>query len=191
MDGKRKMPALRRVGMLLAKWKYLLVSILSLAVFIGLWSLYSAYLHGDWPFGWRHYVIAAESDIDSSPRHIRRDGHGARHAGFGNDTCLQFIVFGIKDPAVDSGRLEIRRQFLRLLDTGRADEDWPAERVHFDNLLHDGPALCVTIRKDQIGVVHADTWCVRRNDQNLHAVKLIKFICARLRGCRHSAERGV
>ncbi len=61
MDRTVKSPAaLNEFVRLLARWKYLVVSIVSLAVFILLWSLYSAYLHGDWPFEFRHRVLTAE-----------------------------------------------------------------------------------------------------------------------------------
>jgi NitT/TauT family transport system permease protein len=37
-------------GFLLSNWFRVLLSASSLAVFIAVWSLYSAWLHGDWPF---------------------------------------------------------------------------------------------------------------------------------------------
>jgi ABC-type nitrate/sulfonate/bicarbonate transport system permease component len=61
MDRTIRMPAsMKKLGTLLVKWEYLIIPVLSLAVFIGLWSLYSAWLHGDWPFAWRTSVIRAE-----------------------------------------------------------------------------------------------------------------------------------
>lgn len=41
-------------------WKYLLFSIVSFACFIAIWSLYSAWLHGDWPFQGRVAAASAE-----------------------------------------------------------------------------------------------------------------------------------
>jgi len=41
-------------------WKYLVISAVSLAVFIGFWQLVSAWLHGAWPFAWRPWVITSE-----------------------------------------------------------------------------------------------------------------------------------
>lgn len=42
---------LRRLrGLLLSNWFRVILSVSALAVFITLWSLYSAWLHGDWPF---------------------------------------------------------------------------------------------------------------------------------------------
>ncbi|OGS42766.1 MAG: hypothetical protein A3K76_06425 [Euryarchaeota archaeon RBG_13_57_23] len=51
---------LGRVTGLLGSWRRLFLGAASLAVFIALWSLYSAWLHGDWPFAYRSWSQPAE-----------------------------------------------------------------------------------------------------------------------------------
>jgi ABC-type nitrate/sulfonate/bicarbonate transport system permease component len=41
-------------------WRHLIISIISLAAFIEIWALYSAWLRGDPPFEFRHWVVTAE-----------------------------------------------------------------------------------------------------------------------------------
>ncbi len=41
-------------------WKYLVISAISLVVFLGVWQLVSAWYHGHWPFDWRPWVVTSE-----------------------------------------------------------------------------------------------------------------------------------
>lgn len=45
---------------LLWRWRRVFLGIASFAVFIALWSLYAAWLHGDWPFAYREWSPDAE-----------------------------------------------------------------------------------------------------------------------------------
>ena len=56
------MRSLRRslVRVIDQNWLYLVLSAISFAVFLTIWWLVSAWYHGDWPFGYRDWVVKAE-----------------------------------------------------------------------------------------------------------------------------------
>ena len=82
-----------------------------------------------------HLEVAAKLDVGAAARHVGCNGNGARYAGIRDDMGLSFVMPGIQDFVLNFLFLQKCRQFFRLLDANRADEDGLSALVAFRDLI--------------------------------------------------------
>ena len=68
--------------------------------------------------------VAAEQDVDTTARHVGRDGDRTEPAGLGHDLGLTGVLLGVQDLVRRCHAASSRRdEVLALLDADGADED--------------------------------------------------------------------
>ena len=82
-------------------------------------------------------VGAAEADVGTAARHLRRYRHRAELARLGDDLGLLFVVLGVQH---DRGHARLDQPLVQLLgfgDVAGADEDRLSGLVHLGDVLDD------------------------------------------------------
>ena len=90
-----------------------------------------------------HVDIAAELNVGAAAGHVGGDGHGARHAGLGDDGGFLLVIARVQHVVLDLALLEQVGEMLRLLDRGGADQHRLAALAALLDQLDDGVVLLV------------------------------------------------
>src|SRR5438552_13167336 len=130
----------------------------------------------------------SEQDVDTAAGHVRRERDGAALAGIRDDQRFALVVLRVQDLVLDPVPAQLVRKPLALLDACRADEHRLPGLVALLHLGDDGVPLALLGLVDEIGVVLADHWLVRRDLRDLELVHLEELLGLGRRRTGHPRE---
>jgi hypothetical protein len=108
--------------------------------------------------------------------------------GLGDDLGLALVLLGVQDVVRQLVLLEHRREQLRILDRGGADENRLTALVAVLDVVDDGLVLLARRAIDLVHAVFPDHLLVRRDDHGLQPVDLLELVGFGVRRAGHASE---
>ena len=99
--------------------------------------------------------VAAEQDVGSAARHVRRDRDGGLAPGLRDDLRFLRVILGVQNDVPDAALLEQLREPLGLLDRDRADETGPPFLLLLQDVGDDGFVFLALGAVDGVGLFDA------------------------------------
>ncbi len=134
------------------------------------------------------FGVAAEDDVGSAARHVRRDRDRALPARLGDDVRFALVEFRVQDDVRNPSTLEKAREALRLLDRNGADEDGLALLVQVADRVGDRVEFLHFGSIDRVLVVDPNHRPVRRDHRDREAVDFVELVGFRVGRSRHSGQ---
>ena len=113
--------------------------------------------------------ITAKDDVGAAACHVCSHGHGIRHSGLGNNLRLALVPtrMSVKDLMSDSTFLEDVGNDLRLLNSGGTYQYWATVVIEGFDLVRQRTPLRVLSHVDEVLMVNASVFAVRRYRRDL------------------------
>ena len=134
------------------------------------------------------FGIAAQQNIRSAPRHVRRNRHRSETARLRHDFRFAFVVFRIQNVVLHAVPLQKTRNFLRLIHRRGTHQNRLAALVALHDFVDDRPFLPVYRRIHHVGKVDSLNWLIRGNLDDVQRINRAELRFLRLRRTRHARK---
>ena len=127
-------------------------------------------------------------DVRAAARHVGRNRDRAWHAGIGDDMRFPFVMSRVQHFVLHLPLDQQGRQFFRLLDAYRSDQDGLAPSVTLGDLFEDRVVFLGLCPVNLVVFVQPNHRHVRRHVDDFETVNLGEFCSLRHGGARHAGQ---
>ena len=132
--------------------------------------------------------VAAQDDVGTAARHVRRDGDGAFAAGLRDDLSFAHVLLRVQHVMGNAAALQHGGQDLRLFHGDGADQHRLTRRVMRLDLVAHRVELAALRRVDRVFHVLSGDGAVRGDHDDLHVVDIGELRLFRLRRTGHAGQ---
>ncbi len=130
----------------------------------------------------------AQLDVGAASGHVGGYGDCAPLAGSRDDLRLFFVVFRVQDVVRDALLAEHFSEKLRFFDRDGAHQHGSSELVHLLDFVDDSLELLALGLVDDVGIIVADKLAIRRDDDHVELVDVVKLLGLGVGGAGHARE---